>query len=130
MLVKSLKADIVLAPFYNGGKVVLSHSEEFLVCSFGTQIHVVDAVSGQVRTTLEGDTETVLTFGLAPTDDELVSISRSLIVRVWDLATKECKKTWKVCAPPLLSCTDWPGACGASWGASRCGTRLAATALL
>lgn len=63
-VVRALKQKCAFGPFYSGGKIKLSSSEEFLLCAYGTVIHKVDVATGQVTKTL-------------------TEVTRSLVASVW-----------------------------------------------
>lgn len=93
---KNLRATAALELFYTGGPVVLSSDASFVACACTDDLKVVDVETGQVRCTLQGDSELVTALCLSPDGKFLLSASRSLQIRLWDLASVSVLRTWKV----------------------------------
>ncbi|KAG1331252.1 transducin beta-like protein 3 [Cocos nucifera] len=91
-----------LQQFYSGGAFAVSSDGAFLACACGDQIKVVDTAASSVRATLEGDSEAVTALALSPDDRFLFSASHSRLIRVWDLSSLKCIRSWKGHDGPVM----------------------------
>uniref|UniRef100_A0A1D1Y6Q1 Transducin beta-like protein 3 n=2 Tax=Anthurium amnicola TaxID=1678845 RepID=A0A1D1Y6Q1_9ARAE len=91
-----------LQPFYTGGAYAVPSDESFLACSCNDKVKLVDLSTASVRATLEGDTELVTALALSPDDKFLFSACRSRLVRVWEIASSKCVRSWKGQDGPVL----------------------------
>ena len=85
-----------LQQFYNGRPFTISSDASFLACVCDDKIKIVNACNSSVRAVLEGDTEAVTALALSPDDKFLFSASHSRLIRVWDISTSKCVRSWKV----------------------------------
>jgi U3 small nucleolar RNA-associated protein 13 len=85
-----------LQQFYTGGPYAVSSDGSFIVCACADSIKIVDSATASIRSTLEGDSEQVTALCLGPDDKLLFSSSHSRQIRVWDLSTLKCVRSWKV----------------------------------
>lgn len=85
-----------LQQFYNGRPYAVSSDGSFLACACDDKVKLVNACSASVRAVLEGDTEAVTALALSPDDKFLFSASHSRLIRVWDLSSFKCVRSWKV----------------------------------
>lgn len=60
-----------------------------LASSLGTTMHLLDAETGEKRTTLEGHSDSILSMAFSTDGATLVSASRDQTIRVWDTRTGE-----------------------------------------
>ncbi|KAF5736320.1 transducin beta-like protein 3 [Tripterygium wilfordii] len=100
-----------LQQFYTGGPFVVSSDGSFLVCSCGELIKIVDSTNASIRETIEGDGEAATALALSPDDKLLFSAGHSRQIRVWDLSTLKCVRSWKGHEGPVMGM-----ACHASGG--------------
>ncbi|XP_050224237.1 protein TORMOZ EMBRYO DEFECTIVE [Mercurialis annua] len=100
-----------LQQFYSGGPFAVSSDGSFLVCACGEAIKIVDTANGAVKGTIEGDTEAVTALTLSPDDKLLFSAGHSRQIRVWELSTMKCVRSWKGHEGPVMGM-----ACHASGG--------------
>ncbi|XP_038978693.1 transducin beta-like protein 3 [Phoenix dactylifera] len=91
-----------LQQFYSGGAFAVASDGAFLACACGDQIKVVDASDASVRATLDGDSEAVTALALSPDDRFLFSASHSRLIRVWDLSSLKCIRSWKGHDGPVM----------------------------
>lgn len=110
-LKKSYKCTQSLPQFYDGGAYALSSDASFLVCASDDSIKIVDTKNSSIKSTIEGDSERVTALALSPDDKILFSASHSRQIRVWDLATLKCLRSWKGHEGPVMRM-----ACDASGG--------------
>jgi hypothetical protein len=82
--------------FYTGGPVALSSDGSFLACACHDQVKVVDVASGAVTSSFEGDSEPITAIVVAPDGSSLFAASRSRQVKLWNLASGACTRSWKV----------------------------------
>ncbi|KAK3020309.1 hypothetical protein RJ639_046521 [Escallonia herrerae] len=100
-----------LQQFYTGGPYAVSSDGSFIVCACDETIKIVDSSNASIKSTIEGDSETVTALTLSPKDNFLFSSSQSRQIRVWDLSTLKCLRSWKGHEGPVMGM-----ACDASGG--------------
>ncbi|KAJ0232633.1 WD40-repeat protein [Hirschfeldia incana] len=110
-LKKNYKCSRSLKQFYSGGPFVVSSDGSFIVCACGDAISIVDASDSSVRSTIEGESDALTALALSPDDKLLFSAGHSRQIRVWDLETLKCIRTWKGHEGPVMGM-----ACHASGG--------------
>ncbi|KAK7265683.1 hypothetical protein RJT34_33306 [Clitoria ternatea] len=109
-----------LQQFYTGGPFVVSSDASFIACACADAIKIVDSANATVRSTLNGDTELVTALTLSPNDQFLFSSSHSRQIRVWDLSTFKCVRSWKGHDGPVMCMASHPsGGLLATGGADR-----------
>ncbi|ESW27427.1 hypothetical protein PHAVU_003G200800 [Phaseolus vulgaris] len=109
-----------LQQFYTGGPFVVSSDNSFIACACGESIKIVDSVTAAIRSTLDADSESVTAMALSPDDRLLFSSSHSRQIRVWDLSTLKCVRSWKGHDGPVMCMTCHPsGGLLATGGADR-----------
>ncbi|OVA02911.1 WD40 repeat [Macleaya cordata] len=115
MATASLKKNYRCVPsleqFYTGGPFTVSSDGSFLVCACDDKIKIVDSSNASIKGTIEGDSELVTALILSPDDKLLFSASHSRQIRVWDLSTFKCLRSWKGHEGPVMGM-----ACDASGG--------------
>ncbi|CAA6673787.1 unnamed protein product [Spirodela intermedia] len=92
-----------LQQFYNGRPYAVSSDGSFLACACDDKVKLVNACSASVRAVLEGDTEAVTALALSPDDKFLFSASHSRLIRVWDLSSFKCVRSWKGHDGPVMA---------------------------
>ncbi|KAJ6693735.1 hypothetical protein OIU85_004506 [Salix viminalis] len=101
-----------LQQFYSGGPFVVSSDGSFIACANGDNIKIVDSSNASIKANIEVDTDAGLTaLALGPNDKFLFSAGHSRLIRVWDLSTFKCVRSWKGHDGPVMSM-----ACHASGG--------------
>uniref|UniRef100_A0A2P2JNJ1 Uncharacterized protein MANES_09G127900 n=1 Tax=Rhizophora mucronata TaxID=61149 RepID=A0A2P2JNJ1_RHIMU len=100
-----------LQQFYSGGPFAVSSDGSFMACACGDAVKIVDLGNASIRATIEGDTEAVTALALSPNDKLLFSAGHSRQIRVWDLSTIKCVRSWKGHDGPVMAM-----ACHASGG--------------
>ncbi|KAL3653806.1 hypothetical protein CASFOL_003487 [Castilleja foliolosa] len=100
-----------LQQFYSGGPYAVSSDGSFLACACDDTIKIVDSSNAAIKSTIEGDSEPVTALILSPDDKILFSASHSRQIRVWDLSTLKCIRSWKGHEGPVMGM-----ACHASGG--------------
>ena len=96
LLKKNYRCVPSLQQFYTGGPLVVSFDGSFIVCACGESIKVVESSNASIRSTLDGDSEAVTALALSPDDKLLFSSGHSRQIKVWDLSTLKCLRSWKV----------------------------------
>ena len=110
---------------YTGGKVEISSDESYLACQCEKGVSFLDLESGLVTSYLkeidpEIADEDILTFSLNPRRKELMTASRNLTIRIWDLEKKTCVKRWRGHRLPMISASyDASGTLVATGGSDR-----------
>lgn len=92
---KSYKCVTSVERFYSGGPYGVSSDGSFIVCACSDTINIVDLSNAVIKSTIEGDSEPVTALALSPDDNFLFSASHSRLIRVWDLSTLQCLRSWK-----------------------------------
>ncbi|KAL7003821.1 hypothetical protein U1Q18_004965 [Sarracenia purpurea var. burkii] len=100
-----------LQQFYTGGPFAVSSNGSFLVCPCNDTIKIVDSSNSSIMSTIEGDSEPVTALALSPDDSLLFSSSHSRQIRVWNISTLKCLRSWKGHEGPVMDM-----ACDASGG--------------
>ncbi|KAK9144295.1 hypothetical protein Sjap_004198 [Stephania japonica] len=108
---KSYKCMPSLQQFYTGGPFAVSSDGSLLVCACNEQIKIVDASNASIKSTIEGDSESVTALALSPDDKFVFSASHSRQIRVWELSSLQCVRSWKGHEGPVMGMT-----CDASGG--------------
>ncbi|KAI3680867.1 hypothetical protein L6452_35644 [Arctium lappa] len=100
-----------LQQFYSGGPYTVSSDGSFIACACNDTITIVDSSNASIKSTIEGDSEPVTAIALSPDDKFLFSASHSRQIRVWDLSSLKCLRSWKGHQGPVMAM-----ACHASGG--------------
>ncbi|KAL0304567.1 UNVERIFIED_CONTAM: Transducin beta-like protein 3 [Sesamum radiatum] len=100
-----------LHQFYSGGPYAVSSDASFLVCACDDTIKIIDSSNAAIKSTIEGDSEPVTALLLSPDDNFLFSASHTRQIRVWDLSSLKCLRSWKGHEGPVMGM-----ACHASGG--------------
>ncbi|KAF8980530.1 U3 small nucleolar RNA-associated protein 13 [Entomortierella lignicola] len=98
----SFKSTQTIESIYTGGKVCISQDEQYLITTVGEDIDVIDIKTGKKQWRLKGDTEIITTFAVTPDGRTLISASRSLQLKTWDLSTGTITKTLKAHDAPVI----------------------------
>ncbi|CAL0306816.1 unnamed protein product [Lupinus luteus] len=109
-----------LQQFYTGGPYAVSSDGSFIASACADSIKIVDSANSSIKFTLDGDSESVTALVLSPDDKLLFSSSHSRQIRVWDLSTLKCVRSWKGHDGPIMSMACHPsGGLLATGGADR-----------
>ncbi|KAF5930773.1 hypothetical protein HYC85_031646 [Camellia sinensis] len=100
-----------LQQFYSGGPFAVSSDGSFLICACNDTIKIVDSSNSSIKSTIEGDSEPITALALSPDNTFLFSASHSRQIRVWDLSSLKCLRSWKGHEGPVMGM-----ACDASGG--------------
>lgn len=93
---KNYKCTPVFERFYTGGPFAVSPDSSFLACACDNDIKIVDSLDSSVRATLEGDSGRITAIAICPDGRFLFSASHSRQIRVWNLSSFKCVRSWKV----------------------------------
>lgn len=119
-LKKNYKCTRSLEQFYSGGPYAVSSDASFFACACDDNIKIVDSSTASVRSTIGGDSEAVTALTLSPDDNFLFSASHSRQIRVWDLSSFKCLRSWKGHEGPVMGMAcDVSGSLLATAGADR-----------
>ncbi|XP_047980468.1 transducin beta-like protein 3 [Salvia hispanica] len=91
-----------LQQFYTGGPYAVASDASFIVCACDDTIKVVDSSNSAIRSTIEGDSEPVTALVLSPDDKFVFSSSHSRQIRVWEVSTLKCIRSWKGHEGPVM----------------------------
>ena len=95
-LKKNYRSTPALQQFYTGGPFAVASDSSFIVCACDDAIKMVDSSNASIRSVVEGDSQTVTALALSPDDRLLFSSSHSRQIRVWELSSLKCIRSWKV----------------------------------
>ncbi|KAF9955928.1 Transducin (beta)-like 3 [Mortierella alpina] len=98
----SFKSTQTIESIYTGGKVCVSQDEQYLITTVGEDIDVIEIKTGKKLWRLKGDTEIITTFAVTPDGHTLVSASRSLQLKTWDLRTGTLTRSLKAHDAPII----------------------------
>ncbi|PAN39850.1 hypothetical protein PAHAL_7G273500 [Panicum hallii] len=124
-LKKNYRCDRSLQQFYTGGPFAVgrppagegegegeAEAEPFLACACGGEVRVVSAADASaIGEPVECDSEAITALTLSPDSRLLFAAGHSRLIRVWDLATGTCIRSWKGHDGPIMAM-----ACHASGG--------------
>ncbi|TWW69934.1 transducin beta-like protein 3 [Takifugu flavidus] len=85
-----------IEPFYKGGKVQISKDENYIFCTCGSRINVLEISTGKIVHSVEhDDQEDITSFALSSDDELLVTASRALLLKQWDWRQAQCTRSWR-----------------------------------
>lgn len=85
-----------LQQFYSGGPFAVSSDGSFIACACVESIKIVDSSNASTKSTIEAESGTITALALSPSDKLLFSAGHSRQIKVWDLDTLKCLRSWKV----------------------------------
>ncbi|KAG7980656.1 hypothetical protein I3843_05G193000 [Carya illinoinensis] len=91
-----------LQQFYTGGPFAVSSDGSFIACACDESIRIVDSSNASLRSTIDTDSEAPTALALSPNDKLLFSAGHSRQIRVWDLSTRKCVRSWKGHEGPVM----------------------------
>ncbi|KAJ4811561.1 Transducin beta-like protein 3 [Rhynchospora pubera] len=101
---RSYRCTASLQQFYSGGPYAVSSDGSFLACACGDEVKIVSATDASVRATLSGDPDAAVTaLALGPGDRLLFTASHSRLIRVWDVCSLQCIRSWKGHDGPVMA---------------------------
>ncbi|RWW32157.1 hypothetical protein GW17_00003187 [Ensete ventricosum] len=95
-LKRSYRSVSSLQQFYSGGPFAVSSDGASLACACGEEIKIVNTSDASVLASLGGDSESVTAFAFSPDGCFLFSAGHSRLVRVWDVSSRKCVRSWKI----------------------------------
>ncbi|ORX94019.1 WD40 repeat-like protein [Basidiobolus meristosporus CBS 931.73] len=98
----SFKSVRTIESIYTGGKSDVTNDDKLLITTVGEDLEVTDLESGKRVARLAGDSEVVTTFAIKPDGKHLVSASRSLSIKVWDMSTFTIARSFKGHEAPVI----------------------------
>ncbi|XP_067279298.1 transducin beta-like protein 3 [Pseudorasbora parva] len=85
-----------IEPFYKGGKVQISRDEQYIFCTCGPRVNILQINTGKIIHSIEqDDQEDITSFSLSPDDEMLVTASRALLLKQWDWNQEKCTRSWR-----------------------------------
>uniref|UniRef100_A0A673KI60 Transducin beta-like protein 3 n=1 Tax=Sinocyclocheilus rhinocerous TaxID=307959 RepID=A0A673KI60_9TELE len=85
-----------IEPFYKGGKVQISQDEQYIFCTCGPRVNILQIDTGKIIHSIEqDDQEDITSFSLSPDDEILVTASRALLLKQWDWKQEKCTRSWR-----------------------------------
>ncbi|CAD5197446.1 unnamed protein product [Musa acuminata subsp. malaccensis] len=94
-LKRSYRCVSSLQQFYSGGPFAVSSDGASLACACGDEIKIVNSSDACVLASLGCDSESVTAFTFSPDGCFLFSAGHSRLIRVWDLSSRKCVRSWK-----------------------------------
>ncbi|KAI4371363.1 hypothetical protein MLD38_019608 [Melastoma candidum] len=107
---RNYRCSKALQQFYSGGPFAVSSDASFLACACGSSVNLVDASNSSIRSSIDCGSD-VTAISLSPDDRVLFSADHSRQIRVWEVSTSKCLRSWKGHDGPVMSM-----ACHASGG--------------
>ncbi|KAI9594590.1 WD40-repeat-containing domain protein [Syncephalis fuscata] len=104
-LKSSYRSVSTIEAIYTGGPCAVTRDEAFLFCTVNTDVYVVSLEDGRKKAELAGDSEVVTALAIKPNGQQIVTASRSLQLRVWDLSTYKTIRSFKVHEAPVIVMT-------------------------
>ncbi|GJN01877.1 hypothetical protein PR202_ga19179 [Eleusine coracana subsp. coracana] len=105
-LKKNYRCDRSLQQFYTGGPFAVGRSldgdaegaaETFFACACGGEVRLVSAADASaIGEPIDGDSEAITALALSPDSRHLFAAGHSRLVRVWDIASRACIRSWKL----------------------------------
>ncbi|CAD6259813.1 unnamed protein product [Miscanthus lutarioriparius] len=123
VLKKNYRCNRSLQQFYTGGPFAVglapggdgeggAEAEAFLACACGGEVRVVSAADASaIGEPVDGDSEAITALALSPDSRLIFAAGHSRLIRVWDLASRTCIRSWKGHDGPIMAM-----ACHASGG--------------
>lgn len=93
---KNYRCSQALQQFYAGGPFAVSSDGSFIACNCGDSIKIVDSSNASIRSSIDCGSDTITALSLSPDGKLLFSAGHSRQIRVWDLSTSNCLRSWKV----------------------------------
>ncbi|KAK2915927.1 hypothetical protein QQF64_024326 [Cirrhinus molitorella] len=94
-----------IEPFYKGGKVQISHDEQYIFCTCGPRVNILQISTGKIIHSIEqDDQENITSFSLSPDDEMLVTASRALLLKQWDWKQEKCTRSWRAIHNVPVAC--------------------------
>ncbi|CAG11456.1 unnamed protein product, partial [Tetraodon nigroviridis] len=96
-----------IEPFYKGGRVQISKDENYIFCTCGSRVNVLEISTGKIVHSVEhDDQEDITCFALSSDDELLVTASRALLLKQWDWRQAQCTRSWRaIHTAPVASMT-------------------------
>uniref|UniRef100_A0A3Q3NMF9 Transducin beta like 3 n=1 Tax=Mastacembelus armatus TaxID=205130 RepID=A0A3Q3NMF9_9TELE len=94
-----------IEPFYKGGNVQVSKDENYIFCTCGSHVNVLEISTGKIVHSVEHVSPEC--WGGVGVDFELlVTASRALLLKQWDWRQAQCTRSWKaIHTVPVASMT-------------------------
>ncbi|XP_031380718.1 transducin beta-like protein 3 [Punica granatum] len=100
---KNYRCSQALQQFYSGGPFAVSSDGSFIACTCSDSIKIVDSSNASIRSTIDCESDTVTALCLSPDDKLLFSAGHSRQIKVWELSTLKCLRSWKGHDGPVMS---------------------------
>uniref|UniRef100_A0A674NEL3 Transducin beta like 3 n=1 Tax=Takifugu rubripes TaxID=31033 RepID=A0A674NEL3_TAKRU len=84
-----------IEPFYKGGKVQVSKDENYIFCTCGSRINVLEISTGKIVHSVEHDDQEDITSFALSSDDEVKLLHRALLLKQWDWRQAQCTRSWR-----------------------------------
>ena len=91
-------------PFYSGGQI-LPLKDNF-ICRCGDQLKIMSYETGLTINTINLDGDDVTAFYVTSDNKSIISATRSLLLKQWDIETLTCVRTWKSIHTSPILCLD------------------------
>ncbi|KAI4370193.1 hypothetical protein MLD38_018567 [Melastoma candidum] len=91
---RNYRCSKALQQFYSGGPFAVSSDASFLACACDSSINLVDALNSSIRSRIDCGSD-VTAISLSPDDRVLFAADHSRQIRVWEVSTSTCLRSWK-----------------------------------
>ncbi|XP_046618902.1 transducin beta-like protein 3 [Neodiprion virginianus] len=99
-LKESYELESQYGPFFTGGNIEWSSDGQYFFCQKGGTVHVLSLATGHVEsilgeTSTDQDEDTVNSFALNPSDEDVITHHKSGLFKLWNWKEVKLKKMWK-----------------------------------
>jgi len=104
----SYAVDKCFSPFYTGGWVRVANSKQFIMCTCGDKVTLVNIANGLVEKVLLHEGDDVTCFLNSPDDKIIVTATKSLLLKQWSWSDEIiCERTWRAIHMSPVLCMDF-----------------------
>ncbi|RXI07814.1 hypothetical protein DVH24_009845 [Malus domestica] len=97
-----------LPQFYSGSPFAVSSDGSFITCKCDESRKIVDSSNASIRSTIEGDSNKVTALAFSPNNRLFFSTSHSRQIKIGDLFTLKCVRSWKGHEGPVMGMSCHP----------------------
>uniref|UniRef100_A0A4W4GVE9 U3 small nucleolar RNA-associated protein 13 C-terminal domain-containing protein n=1 Tax=Electrophorus electricus TaxID=8005 RepID=A0A4W4GVE9_ELEEL len=84
-----------IEPFYKGGKVQISNDEQYIFCTCGPRVNVLQISTGKIVHSFEQKTQHCAAFSFSLLLQVLVTASKALMLKQWAWKQDKCTRSWR-----------------------------------
>ncbi|KAI9030358.1 WD40-repeat-containing domain protein [Hyaloraphidium curvatum] len=99
----SFKQSRTIESFYTGGKTAVTADDQLLISTAGEDVVCLELSNGRTKWKLEGGADALTCFAVKPDSSGLLTASRSLLLKAWDLETGKEERSFRGHEAPVLA---------------------------